>query len=732
MITRTITNAGAPFKYPDGSIAANIKVLFTLVRNTGLAVDVFDQTSFERIAPGPVIVKTDATGVFSVDLFPTDRADQAVYYLCQVPELDNVVDFVAPLPTGGTLSWYAFKALAGAAPFTPAAQTALDIHMANVNNPHQVTTEQIMAGVFHIGRYASFAAALANSETAGKTIFVDQPITIAANTTIPANRNIIRTPAAAFAINVGATLTINGDFEMETKHPPFTGGGALVFGRNVNAPAMALWPTAMSVTFANGQDEIKGKWFGAAGDGTTNDRLAIQAALDACGTAGGGIVSLGTGTFNVLSGTSQNSALSIPSGVTVRGSGWKTVLKHYSGIVSAVIANKNSSPYMTAVDTDVCIKDIAIDCGSLCNMGVAFYGVVGGSCVNVRVISPHGYGIWMVRRGDEYVANVEGYYPAKNIIVSGCYVTGIVDVGVECDGAIGCTVTGNVCGIAGTSGNTGIGFSCWNGSTDCTFTGNTVFGEAQISGEPYGRGFHIGPRGNVLYATATARNTFTGNTIRGVGIGFRLPGQGDHICDTIITGNTIKAYNKTNGNFIGIDIDGVYGLTFSDNFITDFYRPIVHNNINAGALWDNNKDVNIINNRFSSGQQSTLWGFIDSKFIGNSFVDIYGHELMFLSAQRSIFANNTFRDPNFVAGFNYGMIFDKYLTNESLGNIITGNKTIDTNSTKSLWAPVLLNSGSDYNIVSLNNSYGARSGAPGYTDSSTGTHNVFANNINNP
>src|SRR5258708_3681011 len=61
---------------------------------------------------------------------------------------------------------------------------------------------------------------------------------------------------------------------------------------------------------------VKDSAYGAKGDGTTNDAVAIQAAIDAAHSAGGGVIFLPAGTYIV------KSALELQSNVTLRGAGW--------------------------------------------------------------------------------------------------------------------------------------------------------------------------------------------------------------------------------------------------------------------------------------------------------------------------------------------------------------------------------------------------------------------------
>jgi hypothetical protein len=76
------------------------------------------------------------------------------------------------------------------------------------------------------------------------------------------------------------------------------------------------------------------------------------------------------------------------------------------------------------------------------------------------------------------------------------------------------------------------------------------------------------------------------------------------------------------------------------------------------------------------------------------------------------------------------MIFQSYLTNQSAGNIVSVNKTLNVNGTETQVC-VYLTDSSDYNLVMGNSSYGAKTGQAVYNGSS-GTHNLIVNNLNAP
>ena len=105
--------------------------------------------------------------------------------------------------------------------------------------------------------------------------------------------------------------------------------------------------------------------FGAKGDGTTDDSKAVQAALDAARTAGGGVVFIPAGTYVVAppgpfkGGVTLNS-LTVGSNVWVRGEGLASVLKVKSGIGS-YRALFSSHPTAASHVENVTISDLRFD-----------------------------------------------------------------------------------------------------------------------------------------------------------------------------------------------------------------------------------------------------------------------------------------------------------------------------------------------------------------------------------
>lgn len=131
LITRLVTNAGAPLSAPDGALLENTKIIFVLVNKVGAPADAWDAATNERVGGDPIIVTTDAKGEFSVELWPNSRGDRLTRYHCTVQhpgfrEFYGVVEESAE-----PLSWAYFMANGG--PLSPQEISQLQQYLANMN-----------------------------------------------------------------------------------------------------------------------------------------------------------------------------------------------------------------------------------------------------------------------------------------------------------------------------------------------------------------------------------------------------------------------------------------------------------------------------------------------------------------------------------------------------------------------------------------------------------------------
>jgi hypothetical protein len=105
--------------------------------------------------------------------------------------------------------------------------------------------------------------------------------------------------------------------------------------------------------------------YAATGDGSTNDTTAIQNAINAAFTAGGGIVYLPPGTYSITQ-------LSIKNRVWLQGAGLKaTLLRHRSGSTGAIVQNYKATG-SEANGQNIAIRHLAIDgsTGGTPNIGI--------------------------------------------------------------------------------------------------------------------------------------------------------------------------------------------------------------------------------------------------------------------------------------------------------------------------------------------------------------------------
>ena len=143
------------------------------------------------------------------------------------------------------------------------------------------------------------------------------------------------------------------------------------------------------------------KTYGAVGDGVTDDSAAIQAAIDAA--AGGGAVFFPTGVYQIGTAT-----LTLPSDVTLMGTGWGSVIQATgAGRTDPFAHDILRNADQVDGNANITIRDLAIH-GDRAHSSNQINGLdLEGGTANVRVINvlfeDHGVAIWIARSADTLI-----------------------------------------------------------------------------------------------------------------------------------------------------------------------------------------------------------------------------------------------------------------------------------------------------------------------------------------
>lgn len=119
LTTRKVTNVGDAMTYQNGVPSVNATVTFRLVDAAGNIKDMWDATSGEYVVSIETEATLDASGEFSVYLWPNDRGAETTYYKCTTssegtpPVMGQVLDVV------GDLLWIDFMQAAIPIPEAP-------------------------------------------------------------------------------------------------------------------------------------------------------------------------------------------------------------------------------------------------------------------------------------------------------------------------------------------------------------------------------------------------------------------------------------------------------------------------------------------------------------------------------------------------------------------------------------------------------------------------------------
>jgi len=147
-----------------------------------------------------------------------------------------------------------------------------------------------------------------------------------------------------------------------------------------STPVVASWLNDVDASVYESVYNVKLSTYGATGDGTTDDTIALQTAATACRLAGGGTIYIPPGTYIV------NKSIYIGSKTRVIGAGAASIIKakqsgyvganggSYATLDSPLFQNYNSAA-SSITDTDIKIEDLAFDWGTVTISGGGAFSI---------------------------------------------------------------------------------------------------------------------------------------------------------------------------------------------------------------------------------------------------------------------------------------------------------------------------------------------------------------------
>ena len=329
------------------------------------------------------------------------------------------------------------------------------------------------------------------------------------------------------------------------------------------------------------------EWYGAKGDGVTDDTSKIQAAINAASAAGGGTVLLAPNTTYLLSTVdAYRKILCLKSNVNIFGCGYTSVLKIANGIEQAggsfVLSDIDAvNAYdATAVD-NIILHNFRIDCndtGNQLTSGTAPYTVPVAVFVGDNITID---GLWIDDNpGQQCICVGANTTPptATSVRITNNRISNVADNSIQndhssiyssCDGAV---ISGNI-----------LTNPAANAYAPLTSTALEIHGRNTVVEQNVVDNYRTGANIVAGYSTCY-NNRFTNNIFNDVNSGFQF-WQADpyELKNTLIAGNSVR-------------------LTPNNSYTADDSSSGIIS-VLAGAV--NYENVTIVNNHFETTAQST-------------------------------------------------------------------------------------------------------------------------------
>ena len=200
--------------------------------------------------------------------------------------------------------------------------------------PQDVLLSQASALPVHDAHsYPSLAAAVTSIGAFGAVLLVSNQLAIPSNISIPSTIQLKFSRGGQLLIAKNAIVSINGPVDAGLEWI-FAGEGLVKFNKTA---AKKVYP----------------QWWGAKGDGSTEDTQTVQKTINTVVSAGGGDVIFSKGIYIVNS-------IVLDSNVNIVGQGWDSILLQKSGATYGVSVNPGNGGTPNPADNkhDIIIRDI--------------------------------------------------------------------------------------------------------------------------------------------------------------------------------------------------------------------------------------------------------------------------------------------------------------------------------------------------------------------------------------